>query len=210
VRPASRFLPSNPGAAILTAPQPSGGGISELAQLLTALQFAARKHRTQKRKDAEASPYINHPIEVATILATHGVTDMATLVAAVLHDTIEDTRTTPEELEQQFGPEVRAIVLEVTDDKRLPRAERKRLQIEHARHRSPRAKLVKLADKIANVRDVTAMPPAGWDVARRREYLDWTEQVVEGCRGSHAALEDYYDDVLRSGRAALDAALARA
>lgn len=181
-----------------------GGSISELAQLLSAIQFAAHKHQTQRRKDVDASPYINHPIEVATILATRGgVTDLPTLIAAVLHDTIEDTRTTPEELEAHFGPEVRSLVLEVTDDKRLPKLERKRLQIEHAPLRSPKAKLVKLGDKIANVRDVTHFPPGDWSLARRREYLDWTDQVVRGCRGTNGALESYYDEVLRTGRALL-------
>ena len=131
--------------------------------------------------------------------------DLPTLVAAVLHDTIEDTETTPEELEERFGPEVRALVLEVTDDKRLPKAERKRLQIEHAPLRSAKAKVIKLGDKIANVRDVTSTPPANWSVPRRREYLDWTEQVVRGCRESNPALERYYDEVLRSGRVALEA-----
>lgn len=181
-----------------------GGSISELAQLLSAIQFAAHKHQTQRRKDVDASPYINHPIEVATILATRGgVTDLPTLIAAVLHDTIEDTQTTPEELEARFGPEVRSLVLEVTDDKRLPKLERKRLQIEHAPLRSPKAKLIKLGDKIANVRDVTHFPPGDWSLARRREYLDWTDQVVRGCRGTNASLESCYDEVLRAGRALL-------
>jgi guanosine-3',5'-bis(diphosphate) 3'-pyrophosphohydrolase len=184
-----------------------GGCISELAQLLAALQFAAHKHRAQRRKDVDASPYINHPIEVATILATRGgITDLSTLIAAVLHDTIEDTETSPEELEARFGPEVRALVLEVTDDKRLPKGERKRLQIQHAPLRSVKAKIIKLGDKIANVRDVTNSPPEGWSLERRREYLDWTSQVVHGCRGINPGLESYYDQVLGTGRAALEAA----
>jgi guanosine-3',5'-bis(diphosphate) 3'-pyrophosphohydrolase len=178
------------------------GHISDLAQLLEALQFAAHKHRAQRRKDADASPYINHPLEVATILATTGaISDLATLLAAVLHDTIEDTETTPEELEERFGPEVRSLVLEVTDDKRLPKEERKRLQVEHAPSLSPKAKLIKLGDKIANVHDVTATPPADWTLERRRDYLDWTEQVVQGCRGANPSLERRYDEALRSGRA---------
>ena len=178
--------------------------ISDLAGLLTALHFAAHKHRDQRRKDVAASPYINHPIEVATVLATiGGVTDLPTLTAAVLHDTIEDTRTTPEELETHFGAEVRDLVVEMTDDKRLPKVERKRLQVEHARAGSPKAKLIKFADKICNVRDVTASPPAGWELDRRREYLDWTEQVLAGCRGCNPGLECCYDEALRAGRAAL-------
>jgi guanosine-3',5'-bis(diphosphate) 3'-pyrophosphohydrolase len=170
------------------------------------VQFAAQKHRSQRRKDVEASPYINHPIEVATTLATRGgVADLSILIAAVLHDTIEDTETTAQELEDRFGPEVRALVLEVTDDKRLPKAERKRLQIEHTPLCSAKAKTIKLGDKIANVRDVTTAPPADWSATRRREYLDWTEQVARGCRGSNPALESYYDEVLRAGRTALEA-----
>lgn len=129
--------------------------------------------------------------------------DLATLVAAILHDTIEDTETTPEELGDHFGAEVRMLVLEVTDDKRLPKATRKRLQIEHAHLSSTKAKLVKLGDKIANVCDLTNAPPADWSVDRRRDYLDWTARVVEGCRGTNVALESYYDEVLEFGRTAL-------
>src|SRR6185436_14890407 len=106
-----------------------------IAAILKALHFAADKHRDQRRKDEEASPYINHPIEVAEMLArVGGVTDLVTLQGAILHDTIEDTNTTPEELEVHFGREVRDVVLEVTDDKTLEKMERKRLQIEHAAH----------------------------------------------------------------------------
>jgi guanosine-3',5'-bis(diphosphate) 3'-pyrophosphohydrolase len=178
--------------------------MSDTARLLLALHFSAEKHRHQRRKDRHASPYINHPIEVATMLATVGaVSDLASLIAAVLHDTIEDTATTGDELEQRFGREVRLLVEEVTDDKRLPKTERKRLQIVHARGASHRAKLIKIGDKICNVRDVTHAPPDGWTEERRREYLDWTEQVVAGCRGASATLERYYDDVLRDGRKAL-------
>src|SRR6476620_8506819 len=128
--------------------------------LLKALHFAADKHRDQRRKNAEASPYINHPIEVAELLArVGGVSDLVTLQGAILHDTIEDTQTTPEELETDFGAAVRAAVEEVTDDKKLHRLDRKRLQIEHAPHLSERAKQIKLADKISNVRGVTHTPP---------------------------------------------------
>lgn len=177
---------------------------SDIALLMSALRFAADKHRNQRRKDRGASPYINHPIEVASVLATAGgITDAVTLAAAILHDTIEDTETTAGELAERFGGEVCALVLELTDDKRLPKAERKRLQIEHAAAASHRAKLIKMADKICNVRDVTHQPPAGWSDHRRREYLDWTEQVVQGCRGASATLERLYDKALAEGRQAL-------
>lgn len=175
-----------------------------LPSLLQALHFAALKHRDQRRKDEEASPYINHPIEVAELIARVGqLTDIVVLQSAVLHDTVEDTMTTPEEVEAFFGREVRSVVEEVTDDKSLPKAQRKLLQIEHAPHLSPQARLVKLADKISNVRSVTETPPAGWSVARRREYLDWTERVVAGLRGCNAPLEALYDQILQQGRDSL-------
>jgi guanosine-3',5'-bis(diphosphate) 3'-pyrophosphohydrolase len=170
------------------------------------LHFAADKHRFQRRKDPEASPYINHPIAAAELLArVGGVTDAVTLLAAVLHDTVEDTQTTPAELEARFGGEVRAVVEEVTDDKTLPREERKRRQIEHAPQLSERAKLVKLADKICNVLDVTYRPPERWTLERRRAYLDWSAAVVAGCQGVNAELERYFAEVLAQGRARLDA-----
>jgi guanosine-3',5'-bis(diphosphate) 3'-pyrophosphohydrolase len=125
------------------------------------------------------------------------------LVAAILHDTIEDTDTTPEELTRRFGRDVCEIVLEVTDDKSLPKAERKRLQITHAPSLSSSAKLVKLADKICNVIDVGATPPADWSLQRRTEYLAWAEAVVSGCRGVNGALEGRFDEVLAEARAAL-------
>ena len=181
--------------------------MTDLQEFLQSAAFAARKHRLQKRTDADASPYINHPIEVAAILAGEGdVADLLTLAAAVLHDTLEDTETTPAELAQEFGPAIRDLVREVTDDQRLPKAARKAVQAAGAPHLSPRAKLIRIADKIANVRDVTHHPPAHWDVIRRRDYLDWTEQVVAGCRGASAALETLYDRVLQEGRVALGAA----
>ena len=175
---------------------------AETANLLKAIEFASRKHSTQRRKDEEASPYINHSIAVTHLLADTGsVTDLVTLMVGVLHDTIEDTTTTGEELEAQFGRTVRKVVEELTDDKSLDPAVRKRRQIEHAPHLSRRAKEIKLADKIANVQDVTDAPPATWDLTRRTEYLDWTEKVVAGCRGTNAALEKLYDEVLKRGRA---------
>lgn len=167
---------------------------TELALLLKALAFAAHKHRDQRRKDAEASPYINHPIALADVLVNEGgVTDFEVLCAALLHDTVEDTATTEEELVEAFGERIARIVAEVTDDKTLPKAERKRLQIEHAPRISRAAQLVKLADKLVNLRDVAERPPAKWDLARRREYFDWARQVVDGLRGTHPRLEAAFD-----------------
>ena len=176
----------------------------DTALLLAAIAFASGKHSTQRRKGADASPYINHPITVAHLLAdTGGITDLTTLVAAVLHDTIEDTETTPSELDDHFGTAVRQVVEEVTDDKLLDKPVRKQLQIDHAPHLSSRAKAIKLADKIANLLDVTDNPPPDWSTARRLEYFDWTERVVAGCRGTNEALEKLYDQTLAMGRAKL-------
>ncbi|HWT37705.1 MAG TPA: HD domain-containing protein [Paraburkholderia sp.] len=162
--------------------------------LIRATAFAAYRHRNQRRKDADASPYINHPIALADVLANEGdVADEAVLVAAILHDTIEDTETSMAELVAQFGEEAADIVAEVTDDKTLPKAERKRLQVELAPTISGKAKLVKLADKICNLRDIAACPPADWPVERKREYFDWAKAVVDGLRGVHPVLEAAFD-----------------
>jgi guanosine-3',5'-bis(diphosphate) 3'-pyrophosphohydrolase len=159
-----------------------------------ALEFAAHKHRNQRRKDAEASPYINHPIALARLLAVEGgISDIATLVAAVLHDTIEDTDTSHEELRALFGRKVADVVAEVTDDKSLPKARRKALQIEHAPHMSKRAALVKLADKTCNLRDVAQNPPASWPLARRRQYFDWANAVVDALPPASKRLRRAFD-----------------
>jgi guanosine-3',5'-bis(diphosphate) 3'-pyrophosphohydrolase len=169
-----------------------------LSIVIRAAAFAAHKHRDQRRKDANATPYINHPLALARILIAEGdVTDAATIAAALLHDTIEDTETSAAELDREFGAEIRSIVEEVTDDKALPKADRKRLQVEHAAHISPKAKLVKLADKIANLRDVATSPPDRWDLARRQDYFDWAKAVVDELRGAHPALEAAFDAAYR-------------
>ena len=176
----------------------------EPAPLLRALAFAANKHRDQRRKGAEASPYINHPIGVAALLATEaGVTDEVLLIAAVLHDTVEDTKTTFAELQGFFGAPVADLVRELTDDKSLPKAERKRLQIDHAASLSWGAKQLKIADKICNIRDITAFPPADWSLDRRRDYLTWAEQVVAGCRGVNTQLDDVFDAAIARAQVAL-------
>ena len=170
----------------------------EIGIVIKAARFAADKHRKQRRKDADASPYINHPIALVDLLANQGgVSDPVVLCAALLHDTIEDTDTTAEELRAAFGDEIADVVLEVTDDKTLAKKLRKQLQIEHARHASPRAKLVKLADKICNLRDLAATPPADWSVQRKADYFDWASEVVAGLRGSHPQLEALFDEAFR-------------
>jgi len=162
--------------------------------LMEATLFAADKHRGQKRKDAQKTPYINHPIYVVNLMAgVGGITDIEALQAGMLHDTVEDTDTSPEEIETRFGYAVRALVMEVTDDKSLEKQERKRRQIEKAPRLSPRAKVIKLADKIANLTDILASPPAHWPLERRQQYVDWSNKVIAGCRGHNVQLEKIYD-----------------
>ena len=175
------------------------------ALVLRAADFAAAKHRDQRRKDHRESPYINHPIKVATLIAQIGeVGDPEVLAAALLHDTLEDTATTREELEQRFGLRVLGMVLEVSDDKSLTSAERKSRQIANAPQLSRGAALIKLADKISNIRDIIDSPPKGWSVERRQNYLDWAEAVIEGCPPVSPALEQLFRDTLDECRAALE------
>jgi len=174
-----------------------------LARVIDAIAFAAHAHRAQRRKDTDATPYINHPVALVRILAVEaGITDADVLCAAALHDYLEDCcgrdgQPTLEEgrnaLRRHFGDQVLAYVEAVTDDKSLPKAERKRLQVEHAAHAPHGAKLVKLADKIANLRDLVEFPPADWPEFRRRDYFDWAAQVVSGVRGTHAGLDRLFD-----------------
>jgi guanosine-3',5'-bis(diphosphate) 3'-pyrophosphohydrolase len=176
----------------------------DTARLLQAAYFAAMKHRDQRRKDAESSPYINHPLAVANVLATEaGINDETILIAALLHDTVEDTETTFEELEYHFDPSVSRLVEEVTDDKQLPKAVRKELQIKRAPTASEGARQLKIADKICNVRDIASSPPAKWSDERKVEYLEWATRVVKGCRGVNAALDQLYDKVVKKARVQL-------
>ncbi|XP_061520214.1 guanosine-3',5'-bis(diphosphate) 3'-pyrophosphohydrolase MESH1 isoform X1 [Phycodurus eques] len=179
--------------------------------LLETVNFAAEKHRNQRRKDAEKTPYINHPIGVARILSHEaGITDIVVLQAALLHDTLEDTDTKPEELETKFGQIVAGIVQEVTDVKSLPKAERKRLQVEHAPHCSHQAKLVKLADKLYNLRDLNRCTPVDEETSpppekrgqlethtgpteKAKEGTVWHEEQV-GRHLHHSQVESYAAD----------------
>lgn len=178
-------------------PPDSATSGSDVQRLLKAISFAAGKHRNQRRKDKDASPYINHPIALAALLNTvGGISDVVVLQAAILHDTVEDTDTSYDELVTHFGRQVADIVMEVTDDKQLEKPRRKALQIEHAPHASREAALVKLADKICNLRDIAASPPERWTLERRQEYFDWARQVVEGLPRVSEPLLAVFHDVL--------------
>ena len=168
------------------------------------MHFAADLHKTTSRKGSAQEPYVNHVIEVAELLARiGGVTDPRTLQAALLHDIVEDTPVTFDDIERGFGKEVRGIVEEVTDDKQLPKEERKQIQIDKAPRLSRAAKMIKLADKASNVRAIMLSPPADWSTERRLEYVDWSDRVIAGCRGANRRLEDYYDNTVRECRESL-------
>ena len=176
--------------------------VNNLKNLLHAASFSARKHTDQKRKGERGEPYINHPLEVASLIANvGGVEDYDILIAAILHDTVEDCGVKRDEIGELFGEKVAGYVMEVTDDKSLPKAERKRLQVEHAPHLSHGAKIVKLADKISNISDITNSPPADWSNERRLEYIDWGVAVVSGLRGVNEALEEHFDRLVERARA---------
>lgn len=168
-------------------------------QLLTALSFAARKHTGALRRTGE--PYINHPVQVAELLATvGGVSDPEVLQAAVLHDVLEDTPTEPKAIADGFGLTVCSLVREVTDDMGLPQEQRQTLQVQRAPHLSSGAKQIRIADKIANIRDLTLEQPAGWSLERKRAYLNWAEAVVDGCRGCNLPLEKLFDSIVARRR----------
>ena len=159
--------------------------------LMKAVDFAAKKHKDQRRKDASATPYINHPVGVATILSQEaGIEDLVLLQAALLHDTVEETETTLEEIEENFGREVRDIVNEVTDDKSLPKLKRKQLQIDNASKKKHKSKLGKLADKIYNIRDLIGAPPKDWSDERIQEYFEWAARVIAQLKGTNEILEN--------------------
>src|ERR1044072_7556 len=170
--------------------------MSDFEKLMRAATYAAQKHRSQRRKCADADPYINHPIHVAALLAeVGGVTDADVLAAALLHDVVEDTDTKPEEIEAIFGARVRGLVMKVTDDKSLPKAERKRKQVEHAPHLSDEAKQIKIADKYSNISDIMENPPHNWNDERRAEYIRWGKEVFTGLRGVNKNLENAFDEL---------------
>lgn len=172
--------------------------MTDLILIAKALDFAAQKHRHQRRKDHAATPYINHPIKLMSILIEEaGVYEAEVIAAALLHDTIEDTDTSADEIERHFGRKVRTIVEEVTDDHGLPRHQRKALQISHAPHLTREAALVKIADKIANLRDLEVAPPSHWTEERKQDYRDWAQKVISNIQNPHPQLLSIFQSVVQ-------------
>jgi guanosine-3',5'-bis(diphosphate) 3'-pyrophosphohydrolase len=171
-----------------------------MKKVLEAAHFAAEKHTHQRRKNIEDIPYVNHLLEVVHLLSSVGnITDGDILSAALLHDTLEDTGTKEREIEAVFGSRVLGYVLEVSDNKALPKAERKRLQVKHAHALSEGATLIKLADRISNLRSIAAEAPRGWTVDRQEEYFRWSMEVFEQLPRVNEALENLLLKVHASG-----------
>jgi (p)ppGpp synthase/HD superfamily hydrolase len=182
--------------------------MKEWIAVLQAADMAARWHVHQRRKGIAQEPYINHLLEAASLVteATGGA-DPNVVIAALLHDAIEDQGVTSEVLASEFGQRVADIVIEVTDDKSLAKAERKRKQVESAAHKSRDAKLIKLADKTSNLRAVANSPAPDWSVERRLEYVEWAKAVVAGLRGTSPRLEEQFDDAAVRAIRSLDPAM---
>lgn len=175
----------------------------KVLNIVRALDFAAWAHSTQRRKGGAREPYVNHLTEVARLVAqATGGKDDKLIIAALLHDVLEDQsmHVTSDMLVENFGKRVAKIVQEVTDDRSLPKPERKRLQIVHARHLSRRAKILKIADKAANLNSILLTPPKDWSATRKREYFAWAGQVVAGCRGVNARIESVFDEYWAQGK----------
>ena len=176
----------------------SEGSARAVKDVLKAAHFAAKEHAGQRRKGAAAEPYINHLLEVAELVSSAlAEPDTNLVIAALLHDTVEDAGVTKEELIEAFGSDVAALVMEVTDDKSLPKAERKRLQVVTASNKSVRAQGIKLADKISNLRSILASPPADWSVERKREYFEWAKRVVDGLSAPNQMLKAEFECLYR-------------
>ena len=169
-----------------------------------AADFAARRHSGQQRKGRGSEPYINHLAEVANLLsiAADGI-DAELVAAGWLHDAIEDTATTREELAQKFGDRVAALVVEVTDDMTLPKQQRRQKQIVDAPRKSPGAKLIKIADKISNIRARIVPQPNQAERDDLMDYVAWAEKVVAGCRGVNAVLDRMFDETVTLARSTL-------
>ena len=175
---------------------------SDISRITRALEFACRKHVHQRRKGEHGEPYVNHLAEVAHLVAeATGGNDANLVIAALLHDCVEDQNVTRDEIAAVFGDDVACIVMEVTDDKQIPKHLRKLAQVEHAARISARARVLKIADKTANLRSIQHSPPA-WPASRKRRYFAWAQAVVAGARGINPAIDAAFDAEVEHAMAA--------
>ncbi len=182
---------------------PSSGGFGA-RRFLDALNFAALRHSNQRRKGRAGAPYVNHLIEVAHILANHGVDDLDLLCAALLHDAVEDAGVTAAEIRSRFGERVMHLVLAVTDNDSDPLWQRKLHQIERAPTLSPEAQNLRIADKISNLRGILTSPPENWSIERKLAYFGWADKVVDGCSDGLLSLREAFFEIHRSGSLTLE------
>jgi (p)ppGpp synthase/HD superfamily hydrolase len=189
------IAPAPPAAAYRLARSDltEGNEMNEL-KILKATRVAADWHADQRRKGAKQEPYINHLIEVAELVAEADPGNINLAIAALLHDAIEDQKKTRAEIAVLFNERVADLVMEVTDDKSIDKAERKRLQVENAPKKSRDAKLLKLADKTSNLRSLAKSPPVDWAVERRREYVEWASRVAAGVMGISSWLDQRFEE----------------
>lgn len=174
--------------------------VLSLKIFLKALNFSAEQHKLQKRKGDNGVPYINHPIQVVALLSEYeSETNYKLLTAAILHDVIEDTTVNKNDVKRYFGDEVANLVSEVTDNMLLPKQIRKSMQVKKAGDLSREAKLIKIADKTCNLKDIVNLGDT-WDVKRKKAYFEWAKKVVDQCRGVNSQLEEYFDKVYREGK----------
>lgn len=178
----------------MSTPEERPCSATSVQQILAAANFAAQKHAQQKRKGVLAEPYINHLLEVAELIAaSNDELDTNLIIAGLLHDTVEDTVVTLQELKNNFGDDVASLVAEVTDDKSLPKEIRKKLQVETAHKKSRRAQILKLADKISNLRSILTSPPVGWSLERKQQYFQWARQVVSAIQEPNPYLKAEFE-----------------
>ncbi|MGC2742683.1 MAG: HD domain-containing protein [Candidatus Angelobacter sp.] len=183
----------------MAADKESQGCVDSVRRIMAAARFAAEKHAQQKRKGENGEPYFNHLLEVADLIAASSPKlDVELIMAAFLHDTVEDAGVTLQELERLFGKDVAALVAEVTDDKSLPKETRKQLQVQHTPEKSSRAQTLKLADKISNLRAIISSPPVGWSLERKQQYFEWARQVISGIASPNEFLKSEFDKAYQS------------
>lgn len=171
---------------------------SKIKFIIKAINYAADKHRQQLRKGIHATPYINHPIKVMHELTVHNIENTQVLIAAVLHDILEDTSTTPDELKGIFGVDITNIVVELSDNKLLNAKKRKELQVQNASNLSDEAKVIRIADKICNLTDIVYFPPE-WKIDRKIKYYHWAKSVVDQCANVHNELYETFYRVYKQG-----------
>jgi (p)ppGpp synthase/HD superfamily hydrolase len=161
----------------------------QIEKLFEALEYASKLHKDQRRKGNGGSPYVNHLIEVASLLSRVAeVTDHEVIIAAILHDVLEDTEAREGDIFDRFGGTVLAYVKHVTDDKLLSLEKRRIAQLKSIENSSSQIQLIKLADHCSNI---ASLPPS-WDRARLESYISWSHSIAVHCYSASEELAKVY------------------